>query len=265
MDTEIKQIQQTLGIIKAAFNTNKVYAKAKEVTSMMNAIKKALEEIWKARDKFEQKTESQIKDVYSEIDNLKSEVDAGSKSHLKKMNAILDTTRNDIQNFREEVKDKISELGIDAMEKRHNEMEMEMAQHHENINNSLTQITGEITNIKNDLVTAKEEINNLIEDALKDIKDEISKVKSSKASTGGSRRVFQPYVDRFTTQTDGVTKTFYLSRAPLKTDTIKVWGTDFPIILDPSVDFTVTNRTLTLSANIPAPSEGATLIIEYFA
>ena len=105
-----------------------------------------------------------------------------------------------------------------------------------------------------------------IDDVL-DLREELTNMRkeaSAKAS-GGVRRVFQPYLDRFTDETDGATKIFFLSREPLRTNTIKVWGTDFPIILDPTVDFTVEGKTLTLTDAVPAPSSGATLIVEYYA
>lgn len=103
--------------------------------------------------------------------------------------------------------------------------------------------------------------------AIKGLTDKINELKQevAKKTSGGVRRVFQPYIDRFTDQTDGTTKIFYLSREPLKTDTIEVFGTDFPIILDPTVDFSVVGKKLTLADSVPAPSAGSTLIIKYYA
>lgn len=103
--------------------------------------------------------------------------------------------------------------------------------------------------------------------AIRGLEEEILKLRKevSAAKTGGTRRVFQPYVDDFSGQTDGVTKTFYLSREPLRTNTIQVFGTDFPTILRPTTDFTVTGKTLTLTAAVPAPNTGATLLIHYYA
>ena len=111
-----------------------------------------------------------------------------------------------------------------------------------------------------------DEIGISIDDVL-DLREELKKMQKDIASKtgGGVRRVFQPYVDRFTDETDGVTKIFFLSREPLRTNTIEVSGTDFPIILDPTVDFTVEGRKLTLTSAVPAPSSGATLIIKYYA
>lgn len=102
--------------------------------------------------------------------------------------------------------------------------------------------------------------------AIKGLTEELKEIKKIKTTaSGGVRRVFQPYLDDFSAQTDGVTKTFYLSREPLKTDTIQVWGTDFPIILRPTTDFTVSGKTLTLTSAVPAPNTGSTLLVQYFA
>jgi len=103
--------------------------------------------------------------------------------------------------------------------------------------------------------------------AIKGLKEALDKASGANKVSGlfGTRRIFQPYLDRFTADTDGATKIFYLKREPLRTDNIEVSGTDFPIILDPTVDFTVEGRKLTLTDAVPAPSSGATLIIKYYA
>jgi len=101
---------------------------------------------------------------------------------------------------------------------------------------------------------------------VKGLEDEINALRKEIATkTGGVRRVFQPYIDDFSAQTNGSLKTFTLSREPLRTNTIQVFGTDFPTILRPTVDFTVSGRTLTLTSAVPAPSTGATLLIHYFS
>lgn len=105
----------------------------------------------------------------------------------------------------------------------------------------------------------KERISGL-EDEIKALRKEIA----TKASAG-ARRVYQPYVDDFSAQTNGVLKTFVLSREPLRTNTIQVFGTDFPTILRPTTDFTVSGKTLTLTSAVPAPNTGATLLIHYFS
>src|SRR3990167_8242712 len=102
--------------------------------------------------------------------------------------------------------------------------------------------------------------------AIKGLEDEIKQLRKEigTKSSGGVRRVYQPKLDRFKDNCNGSNKTFYLSREPLATDTIEVSGTDFPIILDPTVDFTVSGKTLTLASATPAPNSGATLICKYY-
>lgn len=92
--------------------------------------------------------------------------------------------------------------------------------------------------------------------------------KLSKVSRGvrmGTRRVFQPRRDDFTASTDGSTKTFYLTHEPLDESSVMVYGTDFPVILRPTIDFTLAGKLLTLTSAVPAPTQGATLICTYFA
>ena len=103
--------------------------------------------------------------------------------------------------------------------------------------------------------------------SIKGLEDEINALRKEIAtkSSGGVRRVFQPYVDDFTASTNGSLKVFVLSRAPLRTNTVQVFGTDFPTILRPTTDFTVSGKTLTLTSAVPAPNTGATLLIHYYA
>lgn len=103
--------------------------------------------------------------------------------------------------------------------------------------------------------------------AIEGLEEEIKALRKELATkaSSGARRVFQPYLDRFKDDCNGSNKVFYLSREPLRTDTIEVSGTDFPIILDPTVDFTVAGKVLTLTSAVPAPNTGATLICKYYA
>lgn len=82
---------------------------------------------------------------------------------------------------------------------------------------------------------------------------------------GGARRVFQPKRDDLSSLCDGANKTFYLSKAPMDEGTVMVYGTDFPVILRPTIDFTIANKVLTLTDSVPAPSQGATLVCTYFS
>lgn len=99
------------------------------------------------------------------------------------------------------------------------------------------------------------------------LKDEIKALRKeiSTKTSGGVRRVFQPYVDNFSAQTNGSLKVFALSREPLKTETVMVWGTDFPSVLNPGTDFTIAGKVLTLTSAISAPNTGATLLVRYDA
>ena len=142
-----------------------------------------------------------------------------------------------------------------------------------------TEIYGKIKEVESKIVSPQEvtgeeiveKINSSEElidkERIKALEDEIKQLRKevSTKSSGGVRRVYQPKLDRFKDDCDGSNKTFYLSREPLATDTIEVSGTDFPIILDPTVDFTVSGKTLTLQSSVPAPSSGATLICKYYA
>ena len=95
--------------------------------------------------------------------------------------------------------------------------------------------------------------------------EELKEIRNLPRGGGASRRVFQPYRDDFSALTDGTTKIFYLTRAPLQTETAMVFGTDYPTILRPTIDFNITNKTLTLTDQVPAPSVGATLLATYFS
>ena len=81
---------------------------------------------------------------------------------------------------------------------------------------------------------------------------------------GGGRPVHVPMVDDWSGFTDGSTKQFYLTKAPRSLATIKIWGSDFPYILRANVDFTITGKLVTLTSDVDAPSNGATLICEYY-
>lgn len=81
---------------------------------------------------------------------------------------------------------------------------------------------------------------------------------------GGGRPVHVPMVDDWSALTDGVTKTFYLSKQPRSLNTLKIWGSDFPYILRVNVDFTVAGKLVTLTSEVDAPSQGSTLVCEFY-
>src|SRR3990167_7322672 len=121
--------------------------------------------------------------------------------------------------------------------------------------------------VRDSIRTIIEERDKESKSAIEGFKNEIKKLEKtiSSKTSGGVRRVYQPYVDDFTSLTDGSTKIFYLSREPLRTNTIQIFGTDFPTILRPTTDFTIVGKKLTLTSAVPAPNTGATLLAHYFA
>lgn len=100
---------------------------------------------------------------------------------------------------------------------------------------------------------------------VEDIDKRVKDLAARPVGGGGVRRVFQPYLVDVSSDCDGANKTFYLTREPLRTDTIEVHCTDFPIILRPDVDFTVSGKAVILTSAVAAPSSGATMLIKFYA
>ena len=110
-----------------------------------------------------------------------------------------------------------------------------------------------------------DESENLIKrEKVEGLNEELTAIRNLPRGAMGVRRIFQPKRDDFSALTDGSTKIFYLSKAPIEDNIIMVFGTDFPTILRPTIDFTIANKTLTLTDAVPAPNAGATLIVTYF-
>lgn len=130
----------------------------------------------------------------------------------------------------------------------------------EDIKNDIIK-SGEI--VRDSLETLKDE-ERLDKKAIKGLDEELKEIRSLPRGGGAARRVFIPYRDDLSASCDGSNKTFYLSRAPLN-DVVFVFGTDFPTILRPTIDFTVANKVLTLQSTVPAPNTGATLLVQYFS
>lgn len=261
MPNDIEQIKNTIGSLSKALNEGQQYARMEDIMDILASIKSALNFL-KTKD-----------------EDLEETVDRHSQQ-LEVISNLLE----DKSNFRDEVKN-----GMSTANAKHEtfvrDITTRLGALESDINNSLKSKTSDfeklksradgfefsMSNIGTKSVETETNLNMLKKefgDILTEMRKELNTLKETVITTrtnGGVRRVFQPYVERFTHLTNGSRKVFYLSRAPLKTDTIKVWGTDFPIILDPAVDFTVEDKTLTLSDQIQAPSSGATLIIEYFA
>lgn len=81
---------------------------------------------------------------------------------------------------------------------------------------------------------------------------------------GGGKRVKGRQVrDDLSSQCDGARKTFTLTK-PFVSGTVQLWGTQFPIVYRPVVDFTEnSNGTITLTSEVGAPASGQTLVALY--
>ena len=106
-----------------------------------------------------------------------------------------------------------------------------------------------------------EEENRLDKSAIKGLSDIIKgldeRISNIPRGRGGSRKVVYTKKHNLSDQLDGLTKTFTLPN-----DTIEVLGvfsSQFPVNFNADVDWTFSGRTLTLSANMPAPDEGQVL------
>lgn len=93
-------------------------------------------------------------------------------------------------------------------------------------------------------------------------------VKELQGSIGGGKSLVGRIGDRIkiddlTARCDGVTITFELEAEPKSQNKILVWGTQFPIILRPNVDFTIAGKFLTLTSEVSAPQSGQTLLVQY--
>ena len=147
-----------------------------------------------------------------------------------------------------------------------------------NVNEALTPLVPKKEDIENDIIKSGEVIRDSLEkldgeerldkSAIKGLDEQIEELKKSIStrSFGGVavRRIFQPKRDDLSASCDGSTKVFYLSKAPLDDGLVQVVGTDFPVILRPTIDFTIANKTLTLTDAIQAPNTGATLLVYYY-
>lgn len=226
-----------------------------------------------------------VKDLRAKVDSEKGESDEKMEVSHKEMMKYIANLEEDfnriISNIEKKEEKEISRLQ-DHITNAINTLKASIPSMPDlsNIEAKINEVEAKIPVIKDTILDTPEQIRDKIESlkgnervdksAIKGLEEEIADLRKELATRlsglgGGSRRVFQPYVDDFSSETDGVTKTFYLSREPLKTNTILVWGSDFPIILRPTTDFTVSGKTLTLTAAVPAPSQGATLLIQYHA
>jgi len=127
----------------------------------------------------------------------------------------------------------------------------------------ISKITNEIKEVA---VTDKPEVIaeklNTLEEAIdqKVIKGLDKRLKNLKGGgkKGGSGTTVN-YSD-LTSQCNGVTKTFTI---PYHTRSIALFGTSFPIVFRPVVDYTISGTVLTLTSEVVAPATGQTLVFIY--
>lgn len=253
-----QELQNIIFSLKNIINKGENYAHVEDVIAVTKAVKKVTNEIRES-----------IKDLDVEMAQkliaITGQLQDAVKLHEKNLRKQAEFTKliSDLDKKLVTTKAEITAQipSLDLMTDRHNSMEFELAQVDSKIEIGVNEIK---TEFKSEVTQLKEKLEQELEEVEERLKGEIVKTTATPRSIG-SRRVYQPHIDRFTAETDGVTKTFYLKREPLRTDTIEVSGTDFPIILDPTVDFTVAGKAVTLTDRVPAPSQGATLIIKYYA
>lgn len=251
MPPKLQKLQEMLKMVNEGLTREEFVSAFKEVIKVVKDIKGSNEQEWKliheAMKKIPDKMMSEmmssmsktekkmVKDCMDKCDQMCSEMDKKHKAEMGKMELEMRMMKADREAIIEDTLARIVPPEEETAE----------------------QVVGKIN-------TSNEQIN---KERIKGLDDEIKSLRKELATkaTSGSRRVFQPHIDRFKDDCDGSNKTFYLSREPLRTDTIEVNGTDFPIILDPTVDFTVSGKTLTLTSAVPAPNAGATLIVKYYA
>lgn len=259
MTDELKKMQTTLDLMKKALMAGEDYARMEDIIAVAKSFKSAFDELKMSMSETERRMSQKMAD---EIESMANEMEKMKSDHKKEYKKCMDMMERFNGSMRSMVDEKMvtikSELmdampNEETMTKRHNEMELEMAQ----IGTNVGKLGEDIKSIRDEI----EQLGMKIDEGVKEQKTGTP----TRQPSAGVRRVFQPYIERFSGQTDGSTKTFYLKREPLRTDTIEVSGTDFPIILDPTVDFTVKGKAVTLTDAVPAPSQGATLIIKYFA
>lgn len=216
------------------------------IVLIFDAIKKVKNELFTTLDENStevQKKLTELTTLEQKLKNLLTE----NKESVVEMKEMVESLKTEVMSVMP---------SLNTLTARHNEVEFELAQVNTKVGEGKSELDVEIKKLQEELKGMGTKFDNDIKEARKE---------SASRSTGGVRRVFQPYRDDFSGETNGTKKTFYLSREPLKTDTVQIFGTDFPLILRPEIDFTVTGKKLTLTDAVPSPSSGATLIAHYHA
>lgn len=258
MDKEKRDI-----LIEVAKNLGKSPSKeefASVIRSVLETMKKLkdslLGEIAKLSSKHSDMEKEMSKMMKETIQNMKKSHSEMMKYHEKEMQRM----KMEMASMKDDVESKIPK--VPDLNPVHEMIE--------SVRRDIPEIPEEITasKVRDKLETLKGE-ERLDKSAIRGLEEELKKAAGTNKVSGtlgfGVRRIFQPYVDDFSDLTDGSTKTFYLSRAPLKANATMVWGTDFPTILRPTIDFTVAGKLLTLTDEVAAPGNGATLMISYYS
>ncbi len=92
-----------------------------------------------------------------------------------------------------------------------------------------------------------------LDDEIKGIKNAISNIPRG----GSGKKITSVKKINLTSQVNGVLKSFALPKDTL--EVLGIFGTQFPIIFDPSVDYILIGNTLTLGDSVLAPATGQTL------
>ena len=250
---KLSKLEEIVKVLDKDVPTNK------DVAEVIGAVLKVIKEV---KDILLQKVEDSSSEMSRKHSKLVEEVEGmeeGMKKMHGKMSSEMDGVVKKVYLAIQEVKNLIPPAtDLSLLENRIDEVEKKIP----TIPDKITpeQVRDKLENLEGD--------ERLVVDSIKGLKEELERIAGTARTRGvfsSIRRVYQPYVDDFSAQTNGSTKIFYLSRAPLKSDTVLVWGTDFPVILRPTTDFTVAGKTLTLTTAVPAPSSGATLLVRYDA
>jgi len=225
-------------------------------SDVVDLIKTLVKVIKDTKKEIEQNTAQNNAKILNELEQAlkKAEVSRGESDRL--MRSLREEVRSDSRTTMRLLEEKVNELRamIPELPDEFNPQPLK------------DEFNAKIAEVESKIPTLPEEknIEGMLDELRESVENKINEVDRRAASgRGGVRRVFQPYVDRF--QGDGSTKTFYLKREPLRTDTIDATGTDFPIALDPNTDFTVTGKAFSLTDAVPAPSNGAILIVRFYA
>src|SRR3990167_3009634 len=200
-------------------------------------------------------TEQEVIKISEALDNLEKKAEKVVKSIKEKTALDLDSITRNLYKELKKLEDSIPEKAdFTLIYDKIKEVESKIVPVEEI---KAEEVRDKLETLKND--------ERLDKSAIKGLDEELKEIRNLPRGGGGAaRRVFVPYRDDLSASCDGSNKTFYLSRAPLN-DVIFVFGTDFPTILRPTIDFTVANKVLTLTSSVPAPNTGATLLIQYFS